>query len=95
MRVASPLGLPVVTVVRVSGAEAAVRVANDTEYGLACSADIARALGVAMNSPSCAGSRSKPARVTTRSKYVSKPRMHSPMMHSSGERQALGTIKSV
>src|SRR5262245_25306118 len=41
---------PVVTVVRVSGVEEAVRVANDTEYGLAAAVfgrDIARALGVA------------------------------------------------
>ena len=41
---------PVVTVVRVSGVEEAVRVANDTEYGLASAVfgrDIARALSVA------------------------------------------------
>ncbi|WP_035980999.1 aldehyde dehydrogenase [Bradyrhizobium sp. STM 3843] len=41
---------PVVTVVRVSGVEEAVRVANDTEYGLSSAVfgrDIARALGVA------------------------------------------------
>ncbi|WP_164106762.1 aldehyde dehydrogenase family protein, partial [Stenotrophomonas maltophilia] len=41
---------PVVTVVRVSGDEEAIRVANDTEYGLSSavfSRDIARALGVA------------------------------------------------
>lgn len=41
---------PIVTVVRVSGVEEAVRVANDTEYGLAAAVfgrDIARALGVA------------------------------------------------
>ena len=41
---------PVVTVVRVGGAEEAVRVANDTEYGLAAAVfgrDISRALSVA------------------------------------------------
>lgn len=41
---------PVVTVVRVSGIDEAVRVANDTEYGLSSAVfgrDIARALGVA------------------------------------------------
>ncbi|WP_246088829.1 aldehyde dehydrogenase [Phreatobacter stygius] len=41
---------PVVTVVRVSGDEEAIRIANDTEYGLSSavfSRDIARALGVA------------------------------------------------
>ncbi|MET0878820.1 MAG: aldehyde dehydrogenase [Tardiphaga sp.] len=41
---------PVVTVVRVDGVEEAVRVANDTEYGLSAAVfgrDIARALGVA------------------------------------------------
>jgi len=41
---------PVVTVVRVSGDEEAIRVANDTEYGLSAavfSRDIGRALGVA------------------------------------------------
>jgi benzaldehyde dehydrogenase (NAD) len=41
---------PVVTVVRVSGVDEAVRVANDTEYGLAASVfgrDISRALAVA------------------------------------------------
>ncbi|MDX2203745.1 MAG: aldehyde dehydrogenase [Hyphomicrobiaceae bacterium] len=41
---------PVVTVVRVSGVEEAVRVANDTEYGLSSAVfgrDIARAMGVA------------------------------------------------
>jgi benzaldehyde dehydrogenase (NAD) len=41
---------PVVTVVRVSGVDEAVRVANDTEYGLSSAVfgrDIARALGVA------------------------------------------------
>ncbi len=41
---------PVVTIVRVSGVEEAVRVANDTEYGLAAAVfgrDIARALSVA------------------------------------------------
>ncbi len=41
---------PVVTVVRVKGVEEAVRVANDTEYGLSAAVfgrDIARALGVA------------------------------------------------
>lgn len=41
---------PMVTVVRVSGDEAAIRVANDTEYGLSAavfSRDIARALNVA------------------------------------------------
>jgi acyl-CoA reductase-like NAD-dependent aldehyde dehydrogenase len=42
---------PITTVVRVSGVEEAVRVANDTEYGLAAAvfgADSNRALGVAM-----------------------------------------------
>ncbi len=41
---------PIVTVVRVSGVDEAVRVANDTEYGLSSAVfgrDIARALGVA------------------------------------------------
>ena len=41
---------PVVTVVRVGSAEEAIRVANDTEYGLAAAVfgrDIARALAVA------------------------------------------------
>ena len=41
---------PVVTVVRVNGVDEAVRVANDTEYGLSAavfSRDIARALDVA------------------------------------------------
>jgi benzaldehyde dehydrogenase (NAD) len=41
---------PVVTVVRVSGVDEAVRIANDTEYGLSSAVfgrDIARALGVA------------------------------------------------
>jgi benzaldehyde dehydrogenase (NAD) len=41
---------PVVTVVRVSGVDEAVRVANDTEYGLSSAVfgqDIARAMGVA------------------------------------------------
>jgi len=41
---------PVVTVVRVSGDEEAIRIANDTEYGLSAavfSRDIGRALGVA------------------------------------------------
>lgn len=42
---------PITTVVRVSGVEEAVEVANDTEYGLAAAvfgADTTRALGVAM-----------------------------------------------
>ena len=42
---------PITTVVRVSGVEEAVRVANDTEYGLAAAvfgADSTRALQVAM-----------------------------------------------
>ena len=41
---------PVVTIVRVSGVDEAVRVANDTEYGLAAAVfgrDIGRALAVA------------------------------------------------
>jgi acyl-CoA reductase-like NAD-dependent aldehyde dehydrogenase len=41
---------PVVTVVRVGGVDEAVRVANDTEYGLSSAVfgrDIARAMGVA------------------------------------------------
>jgi acyl-CoA reductase-like NAD-dependent aldehyde dehydrogenase len=41
---------PVVTIVRVSGVDEAVRIANDTEYGLSAAVfgrDIARALGVA------------------------------------------------
>ena len=41
---------PVVTVVRVGSAEEAIRVANDTEYGLAAAVfgrDLARALAVA------------------------------------------------
>ena len=43
--------VPITTVVRVSGVEEAVRVANDTEYGLAAAvfgADSSRAFQVAM-----------------------------------------------
>ena len=44
---------PVVTIVRVNGVDEAVRVANDTEYGLSAAVfgrDIARALDVASGS---------------------------------------------